>query len=442
MGNIKTLGQLPPQFTIFHPDAGNMETRTIRDNTIYIPRGSFKIGTVVSRELPVTPGCGNISLDLNNNYYNADARNVWIYRVSVNGHVRARWDGSLPDASVKITIRNVCPRSKIALEAVVLSSRLGIKSWTDASRASIDNLAFEEAAPSEASTTVEVNASEVNVTPGFREGTISVDISDIAIFPKSQLVKGALQRIDVITDQGALPFKIKHMPESKNLTIFSNGAVDLDRSGGEPVFQRSTWTDEISSQQIFVCDPGTVGPNALSLSWGQLSQEYWAIPEISVAIRSLSAIMGVNYGANRIYFGSSAGGFMSMCLAALDAQSHAIVNNAQFDWTRWMPEAVNKLRSARFRNLLPADIRRNYPQRSNALNLIKAVGDRCTVTYYVNVSSPHDANIDLKELENFIDAWEAGRKIFKINRYRDPATLHNPMSKPKIVKIINNGHLI
>ena len=62
-----------------------------------------------------------------------------------------------------------------------------------------------------------------------------------------------------------------------------------------------------------------------------------------------------------------------------------MVNNAQLDWTRWMPRDVNNLRSARFGPVSPADIREKWPTTSSVLRLIASRDAAPRIDYLVNL---------------------------------------------------------
>lgn len=225
---------------------------------------------------------------------------------------------------------------------------------------------------------------------------------------------------------------------ASRLVVVSNGAVDLKKSQREPVFQRSTWWPHIEGHLIYVCDPGTVGPDALSLAWGQLSTDYWFVPDAAVAVQTLSEVLGVRKPSNRCYFGSSAGGFLSLALAAYDPGCLAQVNNAQFDWTTWMAGSVNELRSQRFGNMTPVVIRTNYTARSNVLQLLAQKAHTGKIDYWVNIASQHDRVKALVQFEDFKARNALPNLHLSLHAYEDPQLGHNPLRQSDAVGILNN----
>lgn len=244
------------------------------------------------------------------------------------------------------------------------------------------------------------------------------------------------QRLDIELPACTIPLLVVKRAGTNNTVVMSNGAVDLARSEGRPVFQRATWWKNIKHNQIYVCDPATVGPNASKLAWGQIDEDYWFIPDASQVIVGLSHYMGSSNPAQRLYFGSSAGGFLSLALLSQDTGAAAIVNNSQFDWTRWMAPDVNMLRHQRFNSLLPTDIRRKFPQRTNVLNLLERVATSVKIDYWINMASVHDRTVSLPLMREFRLRFPNSH-IF-IHEYEDPKSGHNPLGPERTVQLINS----
>ncbi len=245
-------------------------------------------------------------------------------------------------------------------------------------------------------------------------------------------------RLDVTTGHCTIPLLVVRRTSASRLVVVSNGAVDLERSRREPVFQRSTWWPDIEGHVIYVCDPGTVGPDALSLAWGQLTVDYWFAPDAAAAVQSLSEVLGVQEPSSRCYFGSSAGGFLSLAMAAYDPGSLAQVNNAQFDWTTWMVGSVNELRTRRFGNMLPTDIRANYPTRSSVLRLLAQKAHSGRVDYWVNVASQYDRVKALEQFQDFMKATAIPDLHLSLHTYEDHQLGHNPLRQSDAVRILND----
>lgn len=269
----------------------------------------------------------------------------------------------------------------------------------------------------------------------------TVTLDELPVVAPDLLDQHQQLRIDVLANGHVLPFLVHRKEAAEGVVVFSNGAVNHDIANGEPVFQRSRWTEKLAQHAIFSCDPGTVGTSRLSLAWGNAGPEYWAVYDIGRAVRVLSTALGVPGADRRLYYGSSAGGFLSLALLAGDRSARAIVNNAQFDWTRWMPGDVNRLREVHFNNRLPADLRRTNPLRTNVLNLFKKRRLKARLDYYVNISSKHDREVDLPMMQKYVKDNAALASSIRIIEYCDMQAGHNPLPMELTADIINTGIL-
>lgn len=264
-------------------------------------------------------------------------------------------------------------------------------------------------------------------------------LQELDSFDATELAPEQHHRVDVLTQDAALPFLVVRKAAADAVVVLNNGAVDQDLADRKVVFQRSTWSKEIRHHQIYFYDPATGGPDHLSLAWGQLDRDCWVVPDAVRAVRALSARLGCVEPHRRLHYGSSAGAFMAMAMMALDPGSRAVINNAQFDWTRWMPTGVNPLRKARFGNLLPTELRAQYPLRTNALNLAAAQGTALNVDYHVNLGSKHDRVIDYPMFHEFlVDHAELVNDV-NVHCYFDEPVGHNPLSRARTLDIINHA---
>lgn len=420
------------------PQRGTSVSMT--DSTeLALPADDFVTGAVAGRSLGITESAGSLSFTVTTKYAHAAAVRTWVYRVSVDGVVYARWDGGGDDRPVKVRIEGLDTGSEIALEVAALKSRAGYHSWSKATRAHVKDLRFKEGPkPPLGALSVVIDPRDEHYEPDTSNGVHRVDISAIPTLGDNELVPHTPRQLAVTTDHGVLPLLVVRRPGATGVVVLSNGAVDLQRSASTPVFQRSSWWQHIDAHQIYVCDPGTAGSGALSLSWGQLTEDYWAVPDLARTVQALSSVLGVSDARDRLYFGSSAGGFLSLGMAAHDDGCRVVVNNAQFDWTRWMAGAVNRLRAARFGNALPADLRAKYPHRTDVLNLLgDSRGGPSSVSYLVNLASRHDSAVDAVRARRFLRENPEYANRFRIIGYRDEAAGHNPLPQPQTLAWIN-----
>ncbi|VEI50377.1 alpha/beta hydrolase family protein [Kocuria rosea] len=269
--------------------------------------------------------------------------------------------------------------------------------------------------------------------------TITLPLNELSKFDAGDLIPDRPHRIDVVTGQTVLPFLVVPRAGADSLLVISNGAVDHTVAQGHPVFQRSSWSREIRHHQVYFCDPGTVGIGHLSLAWGQVSREYSAVHDAAHAVRVVASGLRVADPGRRVYYGSSAGGFLALALLSDDEGASAILNNAQFDWTRWMATGLNPLRQARFANMLPLDLRRRYPLRTNVLNLLVKRDRPVRIDYHVNLASKHDRDIDHPMFEEFVHSHPSLTRNVQVLPYDDVEAGHNPLPKGRTIELLNDS---
>lgn len=366
-------------------------------------------------------------------------------RVCVNRVPQLRWRGAAWSGTAEVMIEDLGPSDSVTVELVAHADRLHELTWERASRHEIHDISFTPdprasvvaKVPRASTDTPDPQLDAGIQAPGAIHVPVEAIRSHSPMIPP--LVRDEAQTWAISTDSFVLPLMIVPRSEADSSLVLCNGAVDLERSQGLPVHQRSTWRDSLNQHLVFVCDPGTIGPEALSLAWGVLPGGAWCIPEASQAVRSVLDLIEAGDDLPRLYYGSSAGGFWALGLMHFDDGSAALINNAQFDWTRWMAGSVNKLRAARFNNALPADLRRLRPVETSVLRLLQTSSQLRQVDYHVNTASPHDLTVALPQAEAFvIESGSAGHD-FRIHRYADAELGHNPLPRESTIRLMDES---
>lgn len=248
-------------------------------------------------------------------------------------------------------------------------------------------------------------------------------------------------RFDIISPEFVIPMLVIKRERADRLIVLNNGAVDLARSQGKPIFQRSSWWQEIDGHQIYVCDPGTVGPEALPLNWMQSAPPLWANSQISKAVRIIANQLGVRNPANRKYFGSSAGGYAALLQLCADKKASCLINNAQFDWTRWFAHQVSPVLHKHFAGSTAAVVRRSLPHRVNALQYLGRKPLALNIEYHVNMASKYDVEVQLPIFENFFSSNRSICGSIVTHKYYDDEQGHNPLQKPITLDLLNSRRL-
>lgn len=406
-------------------------------NTLVIPARWFRPGAVCARSFQPMTTDGDLRFRVTSTYGYAAARDHWRMQIWVNDRLQASWDGGGSKAPVNISVVDLRQGDVVSVAAMPLLSHEDSESWSSASKARIVETGFT---PRDAENPVSVWGDAPSFSKPTHDDRLRLTLQDVPALTPEVLAPDTPTRVDLDLGPCVVPLLVvRRQHNDPGLVTLFNGAVDLERSQGAVVFQRSTWWPELPWSQIYVADPGTVGEDALSLSWGQISREFSAIPGVVRAIRHLASVLGIEAAQDRLYFGSSAGGFWAWSCAVMDPGARAVVNNAQIDWTRWMAGAVNDLRRLRFENLLPLEIRTQLPTRSSVLQLWKQQGHATRIDYWVNTSSGHDRVVDLPQVEAFARENPELTQNLRIHRYRDEASGHNPVGREATVQAITEA---
>ncbi|GAA4700926.1 hypothetical protein GCM10025781_19100 [Kocuria gwangalliensis] len=389
---------LRPGMTISR-DGVSIARITTGETELYVPSDYFTLGTVSAKAFEAPGARGTLTFTLESDYAKYEARDSWFYSVSVDGVVRARWDGALRRRPVHVTVENVNARTTVEVCAVALRDRVGIPSWEKATRAWVTSpvlTAHELPGPLIVST--DVPGSELESTPEL----LRIPIENLAELSVDEFASDIPRRVDVITSHCVIPLLVVRRATAKRTTIWVNGAVDLERSGRKPVFEWSSCWPELPHHQIFVCDPATVGTAALPIAWGQYSPEYWFVPDASRAVSAISAVLGVADGDRREYVGSSAGGFLALALACRDAGSRTLVDNAPFDWASCSSNALGVVRSGRLRNISLEKLRLVEPGRLDVLGHWASLPEPPRLRYLVNMAEPQHRDVTLPRIEELL----------------------------------------
>lgn len=405
---------------------------------LHIPQEHFHPLTAAHRAFAPVTRDGELRFTLSSTYGYPSAGGNWRYQIWVDDRLHTSWDGAISKAPVHVTVSDLRAGSVVAVAAMALRDRSGATSWSTASRAQIEDIVFDVKDPV-GRTCVALDAPRAT-RPDYESSPPRLAPVDLIALPADFFPVDEPTRLDVDLNECVVPLLVvrREAADQPGVITLFNGAVDLERSQGQPVFQRSTWWQDIAGSQIYVADPGTLGPDALSLAWGQTSREFSAVPGTVEAVRLLAAVLGAQSPEHRTYFGSSAGGFWAWSAAILDPGARAVVNNAQIDWTRWMAGAVNALRTARFDGILPATIRTKYPTRTSVLELWKRKKKPARIDYWVNVASDHDRVVDLPQVEAFAREHPGLTENLRILRYDDEAAGHNPMGQQDVIEAIRS----
>ena len=227
------------------------------------------------------------------------------------------------------------------------------------------------------------------------------------------------------------------------LLVLLNGAVERteDRDPRE-VFQRRSWVDLLDANVLIMSDATIHPENSLRIGWAQgngTSALEQAMAECVDYFRRSLQIENENI----LFFGSSAGGYQAVALHSRFNGSRFVVNNAQFDWTRYYPSYVDKVLAHSFDSISVESARRDFPSRCNVLERFLDSNSSIRGAYWLNVASSIDYKAQLPVLNAFM-ARRAARQPntpmdISVDFYADKRAGHMPRGKEHTVGRINRA---
>lgn len=229
--------------------------------------------------------------------------------------------------------------------------------------------------------------------------------------------------------------KINLKPETNYLIAFSNGAINPEKKQ-PPVFMRSKWHKDYDASCVFI-DDRTIHDTDMTIGWGIGTKDRYYIHDYYEIIRRICEILDCKSN-NVIYYGSSAGGFMSIALASYHRGSYAVANNPQTYVYKYQSNHVNKIYKNIFGGMSKQYILKKYSTRFS-LGALMSKNKNIPKTFYLQ------NRLCDNDMEKHLNPFLANAKKYNIDLtninfllYDDKFKDHNPIGREKSVKFINN----
>lgn len=253
---------------------------------------------------------------------------------------------------------------------------------------------------------------------------------------------GAKSEMKLIVQQFGADFPVYFRlgGRTKYLISHYNGAVDRKRSPTGIVFQRSSWRDELDCDVIHFADPTLLPHDSLTIGWGQLSPEKWAIPGYHAILKVFRRALSVAPPWRTIHYSSSAGGFQAVATAVYDRGSYVVANNPQLDIAKYNP-----VHQARLFKMVYGDTGsgartiEKYPWRFNLVELFKLKKRIPRTRLAINVLSPTDYRNQAMHFLEQLDGLDFSPKSqVRIDFYFDEAQGHKPLSRVSTARLLKD----
>lgn len=232
-------------------------------------------------------------------------------------------------------------------------------------------------------------------------------------------------------------FLINRKNDSDNLLVLGSGAYNPEKQK-PPIFQRYTWMDDFQESVIFYNDP-TLYLGEMNLGWGYGTHERHYLEELSLILSKI--ITKLEYkNENVSFYGSSAGGFMSMMLACSIKGSIAVVNNPQTIVSNYAKKHVRRLYGTVYKDG-SNDFSSFIKHRVNVVEFFKDKQYIPTIFYAQNLACDHDVNNHLTPFIKQIGEVDDSLLKSKITMqyYLNTEQGHNPMAKKDTLEFIKNS---
>lgn len=248
-------------------------------------------------------------------------------------------------------------------------------------------------------------------------------------------------------------FIIRLSSKNKNLICCGSGAqqrngkVDNGKLKRPPYLDRWSWYKFFEESFIVYADPIFFYDDKIRLGWYVGDKNQWYIEIIASIIEKILFNQNIALN-NTMFYGSSGGGFASICLGTLLKGSKVLVNNPQFNVMNYYKGFVNdlfRILKKEFQELSESELKNKLKYRLNTIDLFKKENYIPPITYYINTESEVDLNRhcipfinDIKELSCFND--ELVVCFYKEER-ESPHSPMFPKESQRVIKLFAKQNL-
>ncbi len=252
--------------------------------------------------------------------------------------------------------------------------------------------------------------------------------------------------LEVIYKEALFYLIIKFSSTNKNFICFSPGAFRRDRvsSDGEiidpPHFSRWSWYKFFDETVITSADPTIFLNDTVKVGWMIGNSEQWYLETLSQIISKLAKNQNV-INDNILFFGSSGGGFVSICLATLIKNSKVLVNNSQFSLKNYHQNLVRipiEMAVPTFNGLSKEEVMEKIKYRLDIIELFKKENYAPYITYYANTQSKGDMlNHSIPLIEDIYTLEQfTGLNIIYYNEIKQKISPHQPLPSRLTIELI------
>lgn len=203
---------------------------------------------------------------------------------------------------------------------------------------------------------------------------------------------------------------------------------------------RNSWADEIKANCIFIDDP-TIHNSSLTIGWGIGTEKHYYLKTIQEIISKITLLLSIE-NTNILYYGSSAGGTMSIMLSTMHKGACALVNNPQAYTYKYLKgQVVEKIKLKHFPGWETSQLISAYPERFSITECFIKYNHVPNILYVFNGYSVTDYDKQYVPLLEELRTTSFDISNIEFLIYHDKKLKHGPLPKTRTVKLINNNLL-
>lgn len=224
--------------------------------------------------------------------------------------------------------------------------------------------------------------------------------------------------------------------ESKKLVIFFPGAIDRKKVS-PPIYHRWSWHNKIHANTLFVNDPTLYLSDELRIGWllGEKNINYTELMCSFINLCISRVFIGID---EVVFYGSSAGGFMALQVAANYPDAKVLVNNCQTNVLKYRKSHVDDLIQTCFSDMSESDVENLYGERVDLVKRFKNKKIPRKVIYMQNTADIfHMENHCLPFINSLKNEQLDVESSFILDLYRNDENGHGPISQELTISKLN-----
>ncbi|MBF4468092.1 MAG: hypothetical protein ISP01_01675 [Methanobrevibacter arboriphilus] len=195
--------------------------------------------------------------------------------------------------------------------------------------------------------------------------------------------------LEVLDNNVKYEFIIRLSSSNKGLLCLGSGVID-QKTKSIPRFQRYRWKDHFEESLIYYFDPTLYLTDELQVGWCIGTKDDWYLEKISEIIKKIIHTSKIKE-EHVLFYGTSAGGFVSAMLATMIKGSTAFVGNFQYSILKVHAKThLENMKKYCFEGLNNETIKSEYGYRIDLIEMFKKEKYVPPIIYYVNANSKVD----------------------------------------------------